>query len=446
MKEKTKLRTKKIYALLTAALLAVSAAATGCAGKSKPKVTLIVKTPALNMNCVSNPDIKASNDLLEYAAKKFTDSYDYADVTINVEVFDYVDENMAILDCYGTDDAADILYEGYFNMAAYIYTGYVVPLDDIITDEIRNDIRSSAWEQSKVNGKTYMMPYLSLQNILIYNKTLFRECGLDSFLTDRAEIQNWTVDEWETILDTLADKLPDGSYPLMMYGENNQGDTHIMSFMHIFGGTVFDAEGKFDFECEETVRALKWLQDGVDRGWYAPHPENIEIIDNQQLFQSGRLALYIFNNANYIIYDDIEENYGFVNFPGNIATSFITGFQVLDNGDKEKIKVSKDFIKFIYEDPEIMEMSAGNIPESKTVTEKYADEIFMLPEFSANAANVIDFMHNSPNWQGSDNSVRSVFWPHIHDLLSGAVTPEECAAALNRDCNAAVSVETKLHE
>ena len=54
------------------------------------------------------------------------------------------------------------------------------------------------------NGNTYMMPFLTMQNILIYNKAYFRSCGLDSYCGEGTEIQNWTMDEWTEILDTLA--------------------------------------------------------------------------------------------------------------------------------------------------------------------------------------------------------------------------------------------------
>ena len=184
---------------------AVAAGLCGCGAKAKPEVSLIVKVPTMGMNCVSNSNIVSCQDFMDYAAEKFVAVYEAADVSMRIEVFDYVDENEAILGAYGTEDAVDILYEGYFNMAAYISEGHVVPLDDIITDEIRGDISESAWAQSMKNGKTYMMPYLSMQNILIYNRRLFMECGLERFLPDELEIQNWTIEEWEIILDTLAE-------------------------------------------------------------------------------------------------------------------------------------------------------------------------------------------------------------------------------------------------
>ena len=315
-------------------------------------------------------------------------------------------------------------------------------------DILRSDIDDATWTMSMVNGKTYMMPFSSMQNILIYNKEHFESCGLEKYISNQTGIQNWTMEEWTEILDTLAGKLPDRTYPMMMYGKNNQGDTHIMTFMRACGSSIFDEAGNFDFESEETVQALEWIQGGISKGWYPPHPENLEISDCNELFSSGQLSIYTFNNASFVLYDNIED-YGYVNFPGNLATSFVTGFEVFDNGDEVKTKAAKDLILYIYENEEWLDISAGNIPACRSVAEKYKNQITMLDEFVANAGNVVDFMNNSPNWQGDDTSVRSVFWPNIHELLSGTITPKECAAALNEACNTALQTgreNSKLHE
>lgn len=441
---------KKISCILFAAVICCCILA-GCSKGDAPKtedVTLIMKAPHLVMNSVSDPEIGDATDFLQKSGEAFSAQYKEANVTVQVETFDYLDEMAAITDCFDTEDAVDLLYEGYFNMASYLHTGRVIPLDDIISGQLRDDIDDASWSMSMAGGKTYMMPYLSMQNILIYNKELFKTCGLDSYLSGDAVIQNWTVEEWGDILDTLAANLPDRTYPMMMYGKNNQGDTHIMSYLRAYGSTIFDENGDFDFKSKEAVQALAWLQGGVEKGWYPPHPENLEVTDANELFMNGQLAIQLFNNASFTLYDNIE-NYGFVNFPGNVATSFVTGFEVFDNGSEEKVKAAKSFVKFIYETDEWLDLSAGNIPVSKKVSEKYKDQITMLDEFKANAAHVVDFMNNSPNWQGDDTSVRSVFWPNIHDLLAGNVTPQECAEALDASCNEALEIgreNSTLHE
>lgn len=436
--------------IIVAALIFIlcSSIFAGCAGKAKQEVTLVIKVPSLAMNSISNPEITDAGAFLQLAGEAFATQYEEADVTIRLESFEYVDEVEAVTGSFDTEDAADILYEGYFNMASYLHTGRVIPLDDIISDELRDDIDDASWAMSMTNGKTYMMPFLSMQNILIYNKELFRECGLEKYIADTVTIQNWSLEEWTDILDTLASKLPERVYPMMMYGKNNQGDTHIMSFIRAYGSTIFDVDGHFDFENEAAVEALEWMQSGVDKGWYPPHPENLEITDCNELFSNQQLAIHIFNNANFSLYDNIED-YGYVNFPGNVATSFVTGFEVFDNGDEPKVQAAKEFVRFIYENDEWLEMSAGNIPVSRKVSEKYQDQITMLDEFTKNAVNVVDFMNNSPNWQGSDTSVRSVFWPNIHELLSKNITPQECAERLDETCNAALDTgkeNSTLHE
>lgn len=445
------MKIKKIITAMTVAVLCVGLFS-GCGKDKQPKeqkeITLIVKTPIQEMNCVSDSEVVSTQKFLEKAGEKFCAQYTKAKVKLDIRVFAHVDEVQAISENFDTPDSPDILFEEYFNMAGYIHTGKVVALDDMITDEIRGDIDTAFWDISQIDGKTYMMPFLHMQNILIYNKKLFRKCGLKKYCDTSTEIQSWTIKQWETILDTLAKKLPDNIYPLAMYGKNNQGDTHIMSYIRAFGSKIFDEDNNFNFQSSEAVKALAWIQNGVSRGWYAPHPENLEMKDNSELFANKQLAIYAFNNANTTLYDDVN-NYGFVNYPVSTATSFPNGFEVFDNGDADKISVAKDFIKFIYDTDELLELSAGNLPVSQKVSDKYADKITMLSEFSKNSVNVVNFMNNSPNWQGSDDSVRSVFYPHIHDLLKGSCTPKECAAALDRDCNTALKIgreNSKLHE
>ena len=436
-----------------AGLSALGLAGCGAAPSSgtrdgRPRVELVLKSAAQEMNCVSDPSVDNTRAFLERAAQAFCDQYEDADVSVRVRMFALADEVEAVTGSFDTSDAPDVLYGSFFNMMGYVQMGRVVPLDDVISDELRSDIYDFAWSMATFDGKTYMMPFLDMQNVLIYNKRFFGDCGLDEYCEAGSEIQDWTMDQWTEVLDALAQGLPPDVHPLAMYAKNNQGDTHIMSYLRAFGGTVFDEDGLFDFQSPETVEALAWLQEGVERGWYPPHAENLEMKDCSELFSSKKLVIYNFNGANKNLYDDLE-NYGFVNYPGGVATSFVNGFEVFDNADPEKVRVAKDFLRYVYATPELLDLSAGTLPVSASVSRRYADQILMLEEFEANVGHVVNFTNNSPNWQGSDDSVRSVFYPHIADLLAGRVTPEECAAALDADCNAALEAgrgRTRLHE
>ena len=58
----------------------------------------------------------------------------------------------------------------------------------------------------------------------------------------------------------------------------------------------------------------------------------------------------------------------------------------------------------------------------------------MSDAYKANESTLVNFTNNLPNWAG----VRAVFYPQMHKLLTGEMTPEEAARAIDRECNAAV--------
>lgn len=406
----------------------------GCTSK-KPEVNIIVKVPTLTMNTVANDEITDAYSFMRLAADEFEKSYTDAHVTVDVYQFELTDETEAVEGYFNTEYAADILYEGYFNMSTYIHSGHVVPLDDIITDEMRSDIADSYWQNSMLDSKTYMLPFLSLENVLIYNKKLFRQCGLDKFISDSGEVQSWTVEEWDTVLTALAENLPENSYPMMMYAANDQGDTHTMTLLRMFGCEFFDEDEYFNINNETGIKALQWIKDGYDKGYFPPQAPSIDINDNTNLFLNDQLGIALTNSAIDTLIEDMDV--GYVNFPSadgkGLNTSFITGFEVFDNGDEDKLAAAKAFVKFIYES-DLLDYSAGGIPCSSKVAEKYADQLTGIQKYIDAADCGVNFTGNNPNWRG----VRQVFYPCIQDLLHGSKSPEETAKLIDEACNTAI--------
>lgn len=425
------LRAALAGALLLAAFLA------GCGSEPSTPVPLVIMTPAQAMNTVSNPHIRDTTSFLKQASAAFAEQDKKAGVRPEVKTFNHVDEVKAVTGSLGTAQAPDILFGAFFNLIGYIDMGRVVPLDDMLGPALKADLDPQALDTASREGRVYLLPFLSTQNILIYNKELFRRCGLGEYVASGREIQDWTLPQWQRILDTLAARLPHGIYPLALFAKNNEGDTHILTFLRAFGGRIFDSEGNFDFQAPETVKALAWLQEGVRRGWFPPHPENLEMKDCGELFANGQLAIFMFSNVDRALASHLND-YGFVNYPGKVATSFYVGFAVFDNGDPARLDAAKDFLAYLYSHDEWRDISAGNIPASRRTLARYRDRIPLMDEFGRNAPNVVNFTNKSPNWQGRRDSFRSVFWPNINKLLALRITPEQCAADLDRACNAAL--------
>ena len=428
------------------AIIMLLAVLTGCGGKKKEAVNINIKLPLLTMQPLNDPDCIDTSYFLSKAFAEFAAQYDKYDVSCTVSVFEQTDYSKAYTESYDTDNAPDLTMGGYFAMSGYIYDGNVIPLDSIITDEIRADFSEGTWEQSKgYNGKTYLMPFYSLQNIVGYNKDLMLKCGLGEYVSDGDVIQSWSLDEWDTILATLAEKLPENTYPMMMYAKNNQGDTHTMVIMRCKGSKFFDENGLFNINTPEGIAGLQWIKDNYDNGIYPAGAPDIEINDCWELFTNGQLVFYVWNTALGSALPDI--NVGYVNFPAaspsGANSNWISGFMAFDNGDEKKIEVVKDFLSYIYASDELMDYSTAGLPCSRSVAARYADEIVLGEQQSANDVNAVNFTANNPRW----SDVRAAFWPHIRALLNGTETAAEAAAGLDRDCNEILnSAERKLHE
>ncbi|MCM1055938.1 MAG: extracellular solute-binding protein [Bacteroides sp.] len=425
----------------------------GCGGASqKPSVTLNIKCPTLQMNDHVGTGFTAAAQFLQKAADDFCAEYADANVTVNLIEFEQTGEDAEVSGCFDTPDAADVLFEGYFNMSTYIHTGRAVPLDDIISDELRADIYPSYWTESSLNGKIYMMPFYTAQNTLSFNAVLFQEAGLEEFIKEPDVIQNWNREQFEYVLEALKKNLPDLVSPMMMYAADNQGDTHIMTLLRAFGCPLFDKNGRFCVNTPEGIAALQWIKDCNDKGYFPSDADTLVIMDNYNQFINGSLALYINNVAQEA---NCRKEGGFdiysVNFPNfsasdgaGYATVFTTGFEVFDNGDGEKLKAGKAFVKFIYES-EYKDYMTGAMPCSASVAEKYADALKSESKYINNSSANVNLTGNNPNWRG----VRAAFYPNIQDLLFGEKAPEEVAANIDASCNAAIEegyANSRLHD
>lgn len=436
------MRKKRICVMVLTAVLCVLL--TGCGGK-KPEVTINVKVPIFMTETVEGLEEAADMyTVIAMAAEDFAAQYTEADVTINVSQYEIARRTDEIDDCFDTDMAADVLWG---SVDSYIFTGRAVPLDDIISEEIRADIKESVWRNCRVEDRTYIMPFFASQVVLCYNKDLFRQAGLEAYITDEDIIQSWTLEEWEEILETLRANLPATVYPMMMYAADNDGDTHIMVLLRSQGSRFFDERGRFQLNTPEGKAGLSWIREGSEKGYFPANAENMVMLDCYDLFMNEQLAIYCANVALQTLYDEADMEYGLVNFPSADGRGYNTtttpGFMVMDNGDEGKVQVSKDFVRYIYE-TDWLDYSTGGIPVSQRVSQKYADQLQNVRKYMDNMDNNVNYRGNNPNWNG----VREVFYLHIQDLLFGEKPVEQVAAELDAECNAAIEkgyAESQLH-
>ena len=84
-------------------------------------------------------------------------------------------------------------------MPAYVESGWLEPLDDIIDEELRADIDETIWAQNSVNGKVYTLPFQQLQNTLLINKKMMKSAGLEQYIPEDNTIAHWSTETFDEI-------------------------------------------------------------------------------------------------------------------------------------------------------------------------------------------------------------------------------------------------------
>lgn len=443
---------RKIVVVLLGISLLLGTVSCSQAEPKKEKVTIYLRNYADHMGVFSADEPNADYDsMTEYMAEKFVRQYDKYDVEIKTEYFALEDEPKFVEEKYGQPDATDVVLQDAFVNLGHIYEGRLIPLDDVVPDSIRTSMGPEFERLYQIGGKCYNLPYGRLPTVFLYNAELFRKAGLDEYIADQNEISDWSVDEWNEILAGLKENLPPNIYPMMMYGADTNGDMVNMMLLRMYGNSFFDENGNCCLDDENGIRALQWIKDNQDKGYYPVGAENIGLMDCFELYCNDQLAIYFGNNVilPMITNPDVDSRYAL--YPSSegkgMSFDFTYTFGVFDNGDKKRMEVSKDFLRFVYSDEELLSLCsyAGELPAVSSEASQYTKDIPMWEQWLDIQDTRVDFTNHSPNYPG----IREVFYPEITSMLSGDKTPEETAQDLEEKINLALErgrVEGTLHE
>ena len=158
----------------------------------------------------------------------------------------------------------------------------MVPLDDIISEELRSDIDESIWRQNTIDGKVYTLPFHQLQNTLMVNREMMEAADLEAYIPEDGAVACWSTEEFRLICRELAKSLTDeNTFAFMMYAANNQGDSHIMTLLRAYGCPLYDKDGNFTVNTPEGIRALEWIREMDEQGIIPRGAENLELNRNE---------------------------------------------------------------------------------------------------------------------------------------------------------------------
>lgn len=376
------------------------------------------------------------DSFFKHAAERFENEYKDHKVNVNVEVVasDQRDELLNVNLNGGTPP--DVFFESVFAMGDYAHRGALVPLNDIVDDAAKRDISQNYWDNVTFGDDVYFYPFSHNPGTLAFNAEMFKAAGLEKYIGGEEEIKTWTLAEYEEILNGLKVNLPketySNAYPMGLFALNNQGDTWNLAYLRMFGNQFFGNNGELIVNDANGAKAANWMKGIYDAGLTNPGAESVSSNDVNAMFQNQQLAIS-FTNA--ILYSnakaDMESGKApkfdmrLANIPSEsgdpLTFTYVTGAAVFDTKDETKIKVSKDFVKFMSTDPELVKASKNGVPVRTSVTEEFSAEKPFFAAYSANDPYVFNFTGNVPGY----SQLRQVLYPELQALLTGAKTAEE---------------------
>jgi multiple sugar transport system substrate-binding protein len=161
------------------------------------------------------------------------------------------------------------------NLYNYAWAGYLRPIDEYVSDELRNDFLPSIIEQGSYAGNLYSLGTFDSGLAIWANKTYLEEAGVR---IPEGVDDAWTFEEFSEALDALQ-ALDEVEYAIdfkMNYGAGEWFTYGFSPIVQGFGGDLIDrsdyqsADGVLN--SEGSVAALEWFQSLFEDGYAIAEP------------------------------------------------------------------------------------------------------------------------------------------------------------------------------
>lgn len=299
-------------------------------------------------------------------AQRFTEA---TGIKVNWEGVPFLQLHDKMLTALATGDSPwDVIHVRDDYVAEFGSRGFLLPLEDRITPEIKSQSPDQAWENLTWDGHNYGVPrYFWLWQFYI-NEEILAEAGFTE------PPKSW--DEVAEMAEAItADTDGDGEIDRWGYCEawgENFASYPFLLHLRAAGGNVFDGNGKPIFNSEAGVSALNWMIEMAKTDNYCPSAyELMQTGALSELFAQGSIGMVASTTQTFRLASDPEKSrvVGKINaamLPGDVvksATFSETGALGIPATAKNP-DLAWEYIKFVtsYEEEKAMALTISSIP------------------------------------------------------------------------------------
>ncbi|MDQ6422134.1 sugar ABC transporter substrate-binding protein [Paenibacillus sp. LHD-117] len=370
----------------------------------------------------------------------------YPEIKVNLEMitFDGGPEKLNV--AISTNSAPDLIYDAPGRIIDWAKKDLLAPLDDMVTDEVRNDISPALWKQSMVGDKTYMYPINTAPFMMAVNKTVFEKMGkLDLLPLDRPD-RTWTFDEYKAALQAVKDNAPD-IIPSGFFAKSQAGDQGTRAFIANLGVSRFLNEdlSAVAINTDQAAAALDWIVQAQKDGLIVNGSASLAASDVNDLFLQGKLAFTL--NYSPVLkaqnktlkkaeFEEVLLPFPTLDGSEPKLEPYLGGMAIFNNKDEAKIAAAKKLIDFIANDPEWGNknlIQTGGLSARTSNTGLYNDEDYKYAELARK------FITDPPTIADGYAEIRTYWFPELQRALLGAASGKEALDTFAEKANEAIS-------
>lgn len=336
---------KKLTIIVLVMLLAAASLFTGCAKTDTSTEPVTIKF----MTFSANPESGISLDEL-----KATFEEQNPDIKVEIETLGYDDYFVSLQTKFLGDDAPDCFETNFENFVAYADEGLLANLEDSIASSgIDLSILNQATvEAFNLDDTQYGLPYSFSNVVLIYNKELFDQAGIDYPTSD------WTWDDADV-----------AGAAIRALGEDIYGYFQPIQFYEFFkaveqnGGSILNEDKTaFVVNSPENVATLEHMMARINETNIMPTDVQMGGMGDWDLFLSGRLGMLINGVWAFPTFtEQAEFEWDIAVEPGNTQKAthfFANGLAVY--AESEKQEAAFKWINFLSSSEEMAQFRLDN--------------------------------------------------------------------------------------
>ncbi|MCI8441646.1 MAG: sugar ABC transporter substrate-binding protein [Provencibacterium sp.] len=331
-------------------------------------------------------------------------------------------------------NAPDVIYGHPHYFANWAEQGLLMDLTDRVEAEkdfyFNEKFAQNIYDAFRWNGK-----YIATINghdtyLLYYNKDLFDAAGV-AYPDD-----SWTWDSYVEAARKLTREDAAGKQYATIIPQGMQDSFPIL---YSFGASIFDDMNhptKVTVNTPEMVEGMRFIQDLVQKYGVAPDYQSSDLTGGS--FETGRVAMDIAGSWSPASRKNITDfKWDMANLPMKAGserrtTAFFAGYAV--NANTKNPDLAYEFARFFQDDEGqniLSQLGLITVINKEIASKKENLEGPGMPEHHALRVSSIDYATNGygfvTNW---GEMAAKVLQPNFDQLVSGKITPEECAKAM----------------